>query len=96
MNEALVEIRNRLDTLEKRMDRFFEWAGELQKQHRNSNNRITFIESQCLNLADFHPSQSLTDDRDLLKRLDTIKAGKRSPRPADTGPQGVCFFPLPS
>ena len=85
----------KVDTLEKRIDRFFDWAAELQKEFRNLNNRLTFIESQCLNLADFHPSQCLVEDMNLMQRLETIKNTK-NPGPPDTGPQGVCFCPLPS
>ena len=76
-NRILIEINQKMDTLQTRMDRFFEWAGAIQKEYRNHQNRLTFIETQCLDRAqpEFHPSQTLDEEQRLKVRLETVKRG---------------------
>ena len=74
-NRILIEINQKMDTLQTRMDRFFEWAGAIQKEYRNHQNRLTFIETQCLDRAQFHPSQTLDEEQRLKVRLETVKRG---------------------
>jgi hypothetical protein len=69
-------LNEKIDGLHKRMDRFFEWAGSLQKEYRNMqinhtnmHVRLSFIENQCLGLAEFTPA----NDDVLFKRLEQVK-----------------------
>ena len=70
------ELNEKIDGINKRMDRFFEWAGSLQKEYRtmqdNHNNmhvRLRFIEDQCIGLAEFTPASEDV----LIKRLAHVK-----------------------
>ena len=36
-----------LHSLHTRMDRFYEWAGVLQKEYRAMQQRVSYLESQC-------------------------------------------------
>jgi len=54
------DLSDKIDTLNKRMDRFFEWADLLQREfrtlqtnHSNTHVRLSFIEDQCLGMAEF-------------------------------------------
>ena len=72
-NKLLIDINDKMDTLQTRMDRFFEWAGVIQREYRNLQNRLTFIESQCLDRAQFQPSTSLDEEQRLKVRLEAVK-----------------------
>ena len=41
----LQKLNDSLDSLHKRMDRFYSWASQLQVEHRDLKQRIGFIES---------------------------------------------------
>jgi hypothetical protein len=59
----LRDFNDKLDSLHRRMDKFYEWAALLQKEFRDMKQRQDFIEAQ----ADF----VFVDP--LLKRLDKIQ-----------------------
>ena len=70
------DLNEKIDGMNKRMDRFFEWAGSLQKEfrgmqinHTNMHARLSFIEDQCLGLAEF----SSANEDVLRERLAQIK-----------------------
>lgn len=63
----LREVNDKLDSLHRRVDRFYEWASLLQKEFRDMQQRQKFIESQCA--MDFAVDN-------LQERLDKFKAGK--------------------
>ena len=65
------DISDKLDSLHRRMDKFYEWAAILQKEFRDMKQRQVFIESQC--------SIDLSEDRGpdtLTERLDRIREKK--------------------
>ena len=65
------DISDKLDSLHRRMDKFYEWAAILQKEFRDMKQRQVFIESQC--------SIDLSADRvpdTLTERLDRIREKK--------------------
>ena len=71
MNTSERDISDKLDSLHRRMDKFYEWAAILQKEFRDMKQRQVFIESQC--------SIDLSADRvpdTLTERLDRIKEKK--------------------
>lgn len=63
----LRDINDKLDSLHRRMDKFYEWAGLLQKEFRDMKQRQRFIETQC-------PMDFAVDD--LVERLEKIKERK--------------------
>ena len=65
----LRDINDKLDSLHKRMDRFYEWAALLQKEFRDMKQRQCFLESYC-------PMEFTPDN--LKERLDKIKGVKTS------------------
>jgi hypothetical protein len=65
--KALQNLQDSVDTLHRRMDRFYEWAAELQVQIRNLQRRQEFLESQ----AKIDVSQS--EDAALQARLARMK-----------------------
>ena len=67
MDRDLRDANDKLDSLHRRMDKFYEWAAILQKEFRDMQQRQTFIESQ-------HPMDFSVDN--LAERLDKIKAKK--------------------
>ena len=68
MSTSERDIRDKLDSLHRRMDKFYEWAAILQKEFRDMKQRQVFIESQC----------SVEFSSDLLEeRLDKIRARGR-------------------
>ena len=46
-NKQLREFTDKLQSLHTRMDRFYEWAGVLQKEYRAMQQRVSYLESQC-------------------------------------------------
>jgi hypothetical protein len=69
MDQSLRDIRDvndKLDSLHRRMDKFYEWAALLQKEFRDMKQRQNFIESQC-------PMDFAVDN--LQERLEKFKAG---------------------
>lgn len=66
MDRDLRDINDKLDSLHRRMDKFYEWAAILQKEFRDMKQRQGFIESQAgLMFETFDPLQD---------RLDKIKS----------------------
>ena len=43
----LRDFTDRLESLHTRMDKFYSWAGLLQKDFRAMQQRVAFLESQC-------------------------------------------------
>jgi uncharacterized protein CbrC (UPF0167 family) len=69
MESSTRDLNDRLDSLHRRMDKFYEWAAILQKEFRDMQQRQGFIESQC--------SVDLFKSTDTLQeRLDKIKESK--------------------
>ena len=69
MDQDLRDINDKLDSLHRRMDKFYEWAAILQKEFRDMKQRQGFIESQAdLNHLMFETFDPLQD------RLDKIKS----------------------
>ena len=64
----LRDFTDRLESLHTRMDRFYEWAGVLQREFRAMQQRMLFLESQC----EIDLGQS-AQESDVLKRLEKIK-----------------------
>jgi hypothetical protein len=62
------DINDKLDSLHKRMDKFYEWAAILQKEFRDMQQRQGFIESHCF--VDFQTADSLQE------RLENIRNNK--------------------
>jgi Mlc titration factor MtfA (ptsG expression regulator) len=46
MDTMDTELSDKLDSLHRRMDKFYEWAAILQKEYRDMQQRQKFIESQ--------------------------------------------------
>lgn len=65
----LRDVNDKLDSLHRRVDKFYEWAAILQKEFRDMQQRQRFIESNCP--MDF-PLDSLQN------RLESI-TGRRNP-----------------
>jgi hypothetical protein len=63
----LRDINDKLDSLHRRMDKFYEWAAILQKEFRDMQQRQGFIESQA-GLVSFESLDPLQD------RLNKIKS----------------------
>lgn len=70
------ELKAELQTLHNRLERFNDWAECLQGEFRKiqgsiqtMDNRLQFIEGQCLGLAEFHPA----NEDVLWKRLEQLK-----------------------
>lgn len=65
------DIKDKLDSLHRRMDKFYEWAAILQKEFKDMKQRQGFIESQCV--LDFKTSET----QSLYERLERIKEGNK-------------------
>jgi hypothetical protein len=64
----LQEFTDRLESLHRRQDKFYEWAGVLQKEMRSVQQRLAFLESQsALDLGQGR------EDQTLLERLEKLK-----------------------
>lgn len=64
MDERLREIRevnDSLDSMHRRMDKFYEWASLLQKEFRDMQQRLKFLESQST--IEFFNAESALQDR---------------------------------
>jgi hypothetical protein len=67
----LREFTDRLESLHRRQDKFYEWAGLLQKEFRVMQQRMAFLESQCqLDLG-----QQAQEDS-ILNRLANVRQGQ--------------------
>ena len=64
MERDLRDVNDRLDSLHRRVDKFYEWAAILQKEFRDMQQRLRFIEAQS-------PMDFSVDD--LKERLDRVK-----------------------
>jgi hypothetical protein len=65
----LRDLTDRVESLHSRMDRFYVWADELQKQTRILQNKVKFIESQC----EFDVGQAAREE-ELLQRVERARA----------------------
>ena len=65
--KRLQEFTDRLESLHRRQDKFYEWAGVLQKEYRSMQQRMQFLESQ----RDLDLGQGAQENA-LLDRLDRI------------------------
>ena len=63
-NTDLRDVHDKLDSLHRRMDKFYEWASLIQKEHRDMKQRQNFMESQF-------PMDFSVDN--LAERLEKIK-----------------------
>lgn len=63
----LRDVNDKLDSLHRRMDKFYEWAAILQKEFRDMKQRQGFMESQA-GFDNFESSDPLQD------RLNKIKS----------------------
>ena len=72
MDESRIrEFTDQLESLHRRQDKFYEWAGLLQKEFRAMQQRIAFLESQCeLDLG------QQAQDASLLSRLANVRQGQ--------------------
>ena len=64
MERDLRDVNDKLDSLHRRVDKFYEWAAILQKEFRDMQQRLRFIEAQS-------PMDFSVDD--LKERLDRVK-----------------------
>ena len=76
MDEILTDLTESMKNLHNRSDRFMDWAEELHSEFRTMKNqlqviknRLSFIETQCLHMAEFVPA----NDEVIMKRLENIK-----------------------
>jgi hypothetical protein len=67
----LQKISDSLDSLHQRMDRFYQWASQLQVEFRDIKQRIGFIESSTQ--TDFSFNDSCKQEEELLSRLRAMK-----------------------
>ena len=64
----LRDFTDQLESLHRRQDKFYEWAGVLQKEMRSVQQRLAFLESQsALDLGQGR------EDQTLLERLEKLK-----------------------
>jgi hypothetical protein len=68
MDTSQRDINDKLDSLHRRMDKFYEWAAILQKEFRDMQQRQVFIESQC--------TVELNASNALEERLEKIKENR--------------------
>ena len=68
----LQKIGDSLDSLHKRMDRFYAWASQLQVEHRDMKQRIGFIEATMQASFVFNEEYNEEEER-LLERLNSMK-----------------------
>jgi hypothetical protein len=64
----LRDFNDQLESLHRRMDKFYAWAGTLQKEFRAMQQRVAFLESQC----QIDVGQSAQESA-VLKQLEKIK-----------------------
>ena len=72
MDQDLRDINDKLDSLHRRMDKFYEWAAILQKEFRDMKQRQGFIESQAGLM--FETFETFKTFDPLQDRLNKIKA----------------------
>ena len=70
-NMELQKINDSLDSLHFRMDKFYNWASQLQVEFRDIKQRIGFIESSTQ--TDFSFNDSCKQEEELLARLKAMK-----------------------
>ncbi len=67
--KRLQEFTDRLESLHRRQDKFYEWAGVLQKEYRSMQQRLKFLESQQeLDLGQGAQENALLDRLDKVTR----------------------------
>ena len=69
--KRLQEFTDQLESLHRRQDKFYEWAGVLQKEIRSVQQRLAFLESQsALDLGQGREDQTLLERLEKLKQQD--------------------------
>ena len=69
--KRLQEFTDQLESLHRRQDKFYEWAGVLQKEMRSVQQRLAFLESQsALDLGQGREDQTLLERLEKLKQQD--------------------------
>jgi hypothetical protein len=59
MDPSSRDLNDKLDSLHRRVDKFYEWAAILQKEFRDMKQRQCFLESQCS--VDFNTLDTLQE-----------------------------------
>jgi len=73
-NKDLRDIKDSLDSLHQRMDRFYAWASQLQVEMRNAHQRLGFIEKNTEGGVMFYgPKAKEPTEDSILTRLDNLK-----------------------
>ena len=75
-NKELRDIKDSLDSLHQRMDRFYAWASQLQVEMRNAHQRIGFLETAKKEDLLFHGTigkANLESEASILTRLGNLK-----------------------
>jgi hypothetical protein len=62
MNE-MRDLKDSLDSLHQRMDRFYAWASQLQVEMRNVQQRVKFLENTLENNASFNNMNTMLGDQ---------------------------------
>ena len=63
----LEDLNDKVESLHRRLDKFYEWAAILQKEFRDMKSRQMFLESQC------NMEFSMCSQCTLQERLNDIK-----------------------
>jgi hypothetical protein len=75
-NKELRDIKDSLDSLHQRMDRFYAWASQLQVEMRNAHQRIGFLETAKKDDLVFHGTIGKATEQSeasILARLSSLK-----------------------
>lgn len=89
MNE-IRDLKDSLDSIHQRMDRFYAWASQLQVEMRNTHQRLKFLENTLANSMEFNGMSSLgaieetkpnekNEEDLLLERLNRFKQQPNQP-----------------
>ena len=72
-NKELRDIKDSLDSLHQRMDRFYAWASQLQVEMRNAHQRLGFIETATGGDLNFQGTRTQDDtEATILTRLENL------------------------
>ena len=63
------DLKDSLDSLHQRMDRFYAWASQLQVEMRNVQQRVKFLENTLENNASFNNMNSKSPSWAISQRL---------------------------
>ena len=75
-NRDVRDMKDALDSLHQRMDRFYAWASQLQVEMRNAHQRLGFLEATAAQELVFHGSKEADIDaaseESILARLNSL------------------------